>query len=820
MWKTYSPIGAAALLVLVSLVFIIRQYLPSQTTARRREKLLWSLAKAIKEGRTITPIPRPNIVESNNFLRDLKSELRELSVYPIQPEVETDAYAYKSMTPNAEYVGCRVFVGKLADELELAGEVGDTATTAASLRDSIRDSYRSSIWGDPGEAMADLSRDVVRALRRLGKRAPDRELAVLIEAGTETLASTMGQWLQGLLKELLKEVHYPYLVVIADKRSQGGDQRSRTYDAWNTATDLLGQWLPGRDIDRFLKPVLKVTDSNLSLIEICCGVIGSAAESGELDQLEAAMNRLLRDHQRASLNPQLAAARAVRWAIDREASRLANATVTGAFDRLAVMGWLSEETFAGLMQGLELSESGLEELYTWLREQEYLPISWGKDPRPEIDSAKVKSSLDGAIVKAARDWLKKDEPSSYQDAEAAAERCFRMLVDLNRDPEGTPGYAGLDLYEDAGWQQNVYDWLGHAAQLSPGRLADTKIACICLFLEASWWWGDQIRLPMVGDLVKLYGEINWGRTDWLDHLAKFDRNYIPQLLDRENNVDRWQCVSAALASIAADLGLQPDHVPDDPMLKRIYVCWCFFRGDVAQYTGAPADADGWFRLAGEACDDDPDFTGVLAFAHYQRADVWSTADPGRCAGYLQEFGLAAEINDLEDRSLRAYLARMYGDMRWKAGDCAGAFDAYARAALHGYVYQVNQETSAMSLNQYGYALYAEIRTRLERRLTQAREIGLATAAGAAIERTRQLFRPYFDRVHETGREGAPPDAGLLADVIPPLPYEPGSEKAKQFNAVYQENAELMLEQMKEVLNEPVDQALEGAGTSNNVQSFH
>ncbi len=532
------------------------------------------------------------------------------------------------------------------------------------------------------------------------------------------------------------------------------------------------------------------------------------------------MNRLLRDAQRASLNPQLAAALAVRWAIDRKAARLAKATVTGAFDRLAVMGWLSEETFTNLMQGFGLTTSDIDELYAWLREQEYLPIRWRNDPREGIDPAKVRSPLDGAIGKAARDWLQKKQPVIYQDAEAAAERCFRMLVDLNRDPEGTPGYAGLDLYEDAGWQHDVYEWLGHAAQLSPDGLADTKIACICLFLEASWWWGDQIRLPMVGELIRLYGEIDWGQADWPDQLAEFDRNYIPQVLDRENNAERWRRVRATLESIATDLGLRAGHVPDDPMLRRIYICWCFFGGDVAQYTGAPVDADGWFRLAGEACGDDPDFKGVLAFAHYQRADVWSTANPGRCAGYLQESGLAAEADELEDRSLRAFLARMYGDMRWKAGDDAGAFDAYARAALHGYVYQVDQETKEMSLNQYGYALYREMRTRLERRLAEVRQGDRGSTAEAAVQRTRQLFRPYFDHVKDTKQEGAPPDTGPLADVVPPLPYEPSSEKAKRPNAVYQENAELMLKQMQTVLDEPVEQPLEGTGTPNNVQVLH
>ncbi len=227
MWKIYFPGGGVGLLALGALAWLISRARPSQTATRRREKRLRSLAIAIKERRTTTPRPKPNIPESNYFFRDLKSDLREIGLYPIQPEVETDAYAYNwdklgSMTRNAEFVGCRVFVGKLADELEMAGELGETATTAAALRECTRDSYRSSVWRDPSEAMVQLRRDVVKAIARLGKRNRDRELALLVEEETETLARTMGEWLHELLKELLQEVGYPYLIVIADQRTGKG----------------------------------------------------------------------------------------------------------------------------------------------------------------------------------------------------------------------------------------------------------------------------------------------------------------------------------------------------------------------------------------------------------------------------------------------------------------------------------------------------------------------------------------------------------------------------------------------------------------------
>jgi len=150
-------------------------------------------------------------------------------------------------------------------------------------------------------------------------------------------------------------------------------------------------------------------------------------------------------------------------------------------------------------------------------------------------------------------------------------------------------------------------------------------------------------------------------------------------------------------------------------------------------------------------------------------------------------------------SLRAYVARMYGDIRWKSGNIDGAFDAYGRALLLTYVYQVDQESEKMPPSEYTYALYREMRTRFLNRLGEAREYGRASEADAAVERIRTLFGPYWE-LKRPAASGKDP----LADVVPPLP-----EKADfEFGSGYAQDALLMLQhKLTNRVAEPVERLL-------------
>jgi hypothetical protein len=369
------------------------------------------------------------------------------------------------------------------------------------------------------------------------------------------------------------------------------------------------------------------------------------------------------------------------------------------------------------------------------------------------------------------------------------------------------GYGGIHLYEIPEWWNNFYRWGGHAAAISvTAHRQDAGAAIVCLFLETWWWWGDQVRLNHVDTVLDVAKKIFRDRSDWVVALDEFDRNYTPNVPERTVAGDKWQRVAAALDFISDGLNLRKGRIPDDPVLLRIYTCWCFFSGDVAQNGGDPSAADGWFREAARACGDRKDDTAMKAFAHYQQADAWIPSDPGRSLAVIKETGLAGAAVDLEDLSLQAYVARMYGDIRWESGDVGGAFDAYGRALLLAYVYQVDQESDTLPPSEYTRSLYKEMRTRLHRRLDQARAAQHASEADAAIVRIRALFNPYWADVPQ-------PEPSLdddpLSGAVPPLPDD---EVLNKLDSDYAATARAMLnDKLADEIAKPVDELLPATG---------
>ena len=177
----------------------------------------------------------------------------------------------------------------------------------------------------------------------------------------------------------------------------------------------------------------------------------------------------------------------------------------------------------------------------------------------------------------------------------------------------TVGYGGLHLYETPEWWANFYAWGGHAAAIAaPGQREDAGTAIVCLFLETWWWWGDQVKLGDVDKLLEVARKILRDHPDWIAALDEFDQNYTPDFDGRAAAGDKWRRVASALSFISGRLNLRQGEIPDDPVLVRIYICWCFFSGDVAQYTGDLAAADGWLREAVRAGGDRQDDAAMRA----------------------------------------------------------------------------------------------------------------------------------------------------------------------------------------------------------------
>jgi hypothetical protein len=695
-----------------------------------------------------------------------------------------------------ESIACLRIVGAFGWKLDQVHGLDESEKKIAAndLRGVASDSLRAN---DPQSAK--LLQTVASILREDDKL--DGRLVPLIDARKDALDRFAGRW----MLKLFEELHCKFGVFTQE--SEGPDtphirQRLTQREGLKYVTGILSPWLSKQQCDVIFASLCasagRRQDLDPDLLKIRCAVIAAAAEFGEEAE---ATQRLLRSESSSFSTFDAKAREAaleVRWVIDRKVGP----GVTGAFDRLSIIDTVTPEMLRVLLEDLGMDKNRAGELFDWLRGDEFRLAGI-------VASTEDAISLAGTVRAAALTWLG-DVPQSvaYQKAQIARERCYRVCLVMNRArvPAGyedwvAPGYAGLHLFETPDWWGDVYAWCGLVegiASLEDRR--DAGVAITCLFLETWWWWGDQLRLKFVDDVLGMARTILRDQPEWIGALEEFDQNYQPELnLRADAGDDRWQHVAHALAFLADNLGLRQGDVPAEPVPARIYVCWCFFSGDVAQQTGNLEAADKWFGEAAEACSNGEDNAAMRAFAHYQRADVWIPSDTERSMRLIMRTSLAEAAVELNDLSLRAYVARMYGDIRWKSGNIDGAFDAYGRALLLTYVYQVDQESEKMPPSEYTYALYREMRTRFLNRLGEAREYGRASEADAAVERIRTLFGPYWE-LKRPAASGKDP----LADVVPPLP-----EKADfEFGSGYAQDALLMLQhKLTNRVAEPVERLL-------------
>jgi hypothetical protein len=779
---------------------------------RRRQRKLAGLARQLEDGPPPALIDlTPDAKDSVPLIDDLEKLLREnerLCVVRLRGEDTLEAplgLAEDAIPPS---IHCEVIIGRISWEIEKApGLSAPAGSVARNLRAVAGRSLHSSDSTDV------LRQEVAKALQRW--KVVD-QLVPLADARQADLNLPAGQWLLELFSDLRRPLGISYTQQPGGQQSPRSLPPARTRQRgpweWNYVSGILGTRLSERDVRAVFEPLCDSVgddlDLDLDLLNIRCAVLTAAAEFGE--QAEP-LNRLVRPETAVPSAPEVQeqeAVLAVRWLIDRKATRLARAAseargVTGAFDTLAVGGLVTPRTFGELMHDLGLSAGPSAELYDWLRGSEFHRVGM-------VESSAGGIRLGQPVRDAAVGWLSDKQPEAYH---LAAERYYRVGRVLNRahvPPPGytdlvAPGFGGFHLYEIPAWWKDFYVWGGHAAKI---RAAEDRqgagIAITCLFLEAWWWWGDQCRLKAVDEVLGLARKILQDQPEWIAALEEFDQNYVPEFDLRPGDPDRWQHVAHALGFFADRLGLRQGDVPADPFLARIYVCWCSFSGDVAQQTGDPQAADEWFREMARACGDDEDNRAMRAYANYQQADVWIPSDTDRALKLIRETGLAEEAVRLDHLSLIAYLARMYGDIRWKSGDIGPAFDAYGRALLLGYVYQVDQEWEAQPPNKYSYSLYKEMRTRFLRRLGEARDQGRANEADAAIERIRKLFGPYWELKRAAPQSGEDP----LAGVVPPLPE---LAVLDQLNSAYAADARLMLnDKLRDQVAESVDQPLPGS----------
>jgi hypothetical protein len=779
---------------------------------RRREKTLSKLADQIEEGPPGVPPPGkdgeplPQVKVSKQLVDALEKRLEEneeLCVIRLRGKDILEAPPGIAENAIPEAIECQRIVGAISWKLEKAPGLSKyERDVAADLRGVVSSSLRES---DP---MARLRQEVVHTLRVYELTG---ELVPLVDARPEVLDRPVTKWLLKLFEEL--GCRYGFFTESDIEPPPPDRQHANRLEARRYVSGTLSRWLSEQEFEEIFASLCAAAGDrqvvDLRLLRIRCAVIAAAVEIGEGEEAEP-MERLRHPVPLSSSSPEDrardAAALEVRWLIDRKAARIARVRdLTGVCDRLTVIDKVTPMMFGELLQDLGLGPEGTRELYDWLRGDELRLAGI-------VESTEDAISLSRIIRDGIMTWLRDDQQSAeYQKAQVAAERYYRVCLVLNRAHVPAPGYAdwvapgyaGLHLFEIADWWANVYAWSGHVAEIdSPEHRKDAGVAITCLFLETWWWWGDQVRLEFIDKVLDVARTILRDQPEWFSALQEFDQNYEPDLNLRAAAGDQWGHVAKALGYLADNLGLRQGEIPaSDPVLARIYVCWCFFSGDVAQQTGNLEAADAWFRDAAEGCGDDADNAAMRAFARYQQADVWIPSDTERSMRLITENRLADAAVELDGLSLRAYVARMYADIRWKSGDIRGAFDAYGRALLLTYVYQVDQEVEKMPPSAYSYALYTEMRARLIRRLAEARSTGNVSEADGAIERITKLFGPYWELKRAAAASGEDP----LAGVVPPLPDETvlGARESS-----YVRDALLMLnDKLKEQIAEPVDQLL-------------
>jgi hypothetical protein len=776
----HNGIVTGVTVILVLGCVVIGLALAAMDPDRHAQLTLRRLARRIEDGPPGVPPskdgePLPQVKISKRLIDALEKRLAENErLCVIRLHGRDILEAPPGIAPDAipESIECQRIVGTLSWKLEKApGLTEYERDVAVDLRGVVSLSLRES---DPDK----LRRDVVRTLRDYDLAD---QLVPLVDARPEALNRPVSQWLLKLFNEL--GCTYGVFTTESEELDPAPGplrQRANLREGRRYVSGVLSPWLSEQESDEVFGWLCIAVGGrqglDLDLLKIRCAMIAAAAELDAEAEARQRLSRPVASSTSTRDDREKEAVLEVRWLLDRKVALISRARGAGAgagdtFDRLAVIGTVTLAMFGDLTQDLGLGPEGARELYDWLRSDVFRLAGI-------IDTTEDTICLPKNIRDAAITWLRDDQQAEeYQQAQIAAERCYRVCLVLNRTNVPAPGYAdwvrtgytGLQLFEIADWWANVYAWSGHVAEIdSPEQRRDAGVAITCLFLETWWWWGDQLRLQFVDKVLDIARTILRDEPEWISALEEFDQNYEPHFDRRRAAGDRWGHVAKALEYLADNLGLRQSEIPaSDPVVARIYVCWCFFNGDVAEQAGRLEAADSWFSDAAEACGDEADNAGIHAFARYQQADVWIPSDTARSLRLITENRLDDAAIELEDLSLRGYVARMHGDICWQSGDIGGAFDAYGRALLLAYAHQFDEEIQKMPSTAYSYALYTEMRTRTVRRLDEARETGHGSEADEAIERIRTLFGPYW--VLEKTAAAAGNDQ--LAGVVPPLPGE-------------------------------------------------
>jgi hypothetical protein len=408
---------------------------------------------------------------------------------------------------------------------------------------------------------------------------------------------------------------------------------------------------------------------------------------------------------------------------------------------------------------------------------------------PKIDDRKVEEGvfLYRAIRDEAEQRLRKD-PVLFQDMHSCAERYHRTLVDLEAETKQESPFSAWLRFEDPVWLRSVERWLEHATWLDGQRFVAMKPALAKIYLDAFWWWDDYLRSAATSILGPALRRVAVQQRDmlWMNALTEFSDHWVSSWDEAvlRANPGEWRLVLDAIRALLSMFGLQRGRVPARPEVKRnhmelrrIYILLCQFYGKALWYAGeADAEhaerADEWLTAAADACATQPgekdknNPNGWIGdWALLRQAEIWSVLDPQRSSWYLD--GLDRKAIDGGDNDVRVGIGMVTGDLRWRSGEYAAALEEYAQTLFISCVYNVKQEWRRKAPNLYTKSLYASVIGRVEERIAELEQAGEIELIDAALETMRDLFQPYWERVHN--RPNPPSALARFELPVPPPP---------------------------------------------------
>jgi hypothetical protein len=318
--------------------------------------------------------------------------------------------------------------------------------------------------------------------------------------------------------------------------------------------------------------------------------------------------------------------------------------------------------------------------------------------------------------------------------------------------EDDTSYESWLRYERPEFQNLERDWLYHLSSLTGSQRQKGRIGIARIFLDAFWWWGYYIPFAFCEEILADWASATSGDAEdrgWGAALRTLNDRYPKGWKKSDVPAQQWTEVRRALRYIWVRGGFD-----ETPLAKRemrhIRGILDFFLADAARYVD-PADREADKRLDDAA----EQFTANedewnLAWVELYRADLAVSREQAEQAISLAKKS-AADHPDLDDHELLANLHRVCADALWLREDPAAALDAYARAVLHAYWFQVK-----IHPDDYTDAFQREMIDRSIDRLAawHADDQDQAHAAlRSACTRIRAFFGPYWREV------GAGPPAG-------------------------------------------------------------